>query len=252
MHVSTPPIPLTHLSFPGYVHDEQGRGERVWFASLGHFFEAEKFRGQQPDIWAEIVNSPTLREARKTSRRHRELWRGDWSGIRGRVVVCAMQYAAWADPDPQRWEASQASALVESLAALDLPPRFCSSAVTAFHLLAASPMLCFFGVDKAPDDAVGQRVNALHRKHQHRWRMAHWLGRHTSWKLHRWALEQHIPMRYVGQPGDRLTDEALSEVLHWGTHATVFEARGSRYMEGVTRVLRARKFPTDMVYFTPT
>ena len=248
--MSNTPIPLSRLSFPTYIAQPK-TCERVWFPSLMHFFEAEKFRLQHPDIYLSIVNSTNLKEVAKIAKRNQSLWRDDWIGVRGRVLLCGMRYAAWADPDPQRWTDAPDKLALE-LQELGFPTKFSLAAVTEFQRLLANPTWCFFGVDHAPQDVVGKRLNTIHRKCERAWSINHWLGRHTSWRVHDWALSLYIPMRYFGEPRERLTPEHIERLVTASNHACVFEKRGGKAMDATIRQIKGLKAPLEMDFYAPS
>lgn len=246
--MTTAPIPLRELSFPAYIADQRSAG-RVAFSSLMHFFEAEKFREKSPDVYRSIVDSTSLRETSKISRRNKDAWRGDWLGVRGRVMLCGMRYASWFDPTPERW--SNISGLTIELQELGFPEKFSHVAATEFQRFSEDASWCFFGIDLAPQDVVGKKINAIHRKTKRVWYINHWLGRHTSWRLHEWALSQYIPMRYFGAPGERLTPELIDRISSLSAHSCVFEQRGGKGMDLTIRQLRGLKRPIEIEFFTP-
>jgi hypothetical protein len=242
------PIALSQLSFPGYI-GEPKTGERVGFHSLMHFFEAEKFRSHKPLLYQSIINSPSLREVAKLSKRHRTDWRDDWVGIRGRAMVCGMRYAAWADPNPERWM-GDSSQLALELEGLGFPAKFCTAAIAEFRRMVDNPTWSFFGVDTAPLDVIGKRLNSLHRKYQRAWTLNHWLGRHTSWRLHDWALNQYVPMRYAGAPNARLTPAMIAQVVGSSNFTCVFEQRGGKLMDATIRQIKGLKVPLEMELYS--
>jgi hypothetical protein len=244
------PIPLRDLSFPVYIPTSKAR-DRAGFLSIVHFFEAEKFRGFHPELFEAVMHCPSLRELSKLTKRNQAKWRDDWSGIRGRVLVCAMRYASWADPNPERWT-TQPEVLAAELETLGFPAKFCAAAVTEFQRLNENPVWNFLGVDKAPPDSIGKRVNDIHRKTGRAWTINHWLGRHTSWRLHEWALSQYVPMRYFGAPDARLTPELIQSIAQQSTHTCIFEAKGGKTMDAEIRQLRALKVSLEMEFFQPS
>lgn len=247
--MSNQPIALARLSFPGYI-DTPGTADRLHFASLMHYFEAEKFRGSHPDVFTSIVNSTNLKEVARISKRNMASWRSDWVGVRGRVIMAGMRYAYWADPNPERWTTAPES-LASELMELGFPAKFSTAASTEFLRLHLNPTWCFFGVDHAPQDVIGKRVNSLHRKHQRAWSVNHWLGRHTSWRLHDWMLSQFIPMRYYGAPGARLTPEVVERIVKDSSSACVFEMRGGKSMDRTIRQIKALKATLEMEFYSP-
>lgn len=210
-----------------------------------HFFEAEKFKTQHPDIYLSIINSTSLKEISKISKRHQALWRDDWVGVRGRVLLCGMRYAAWSDPNPERWTTAPEQLTVE-LQDLGFPAKFSAVAVKEFQRLQSNPTWCFFGVDHAPQDVVGKRLNTIHRKCEKAWSINHWLGRHTSWRLHDWALNLYIPMRYFGEPHERLTTETIERLVRASNTSCVFEKRGGKSMDTTIRLIKGFKTPLEI------
>lgn len=244
----TSSIPLSKVSFQGYIPTPRS-SERAYFLSLLHFFEAEKFRQSHPDLYLEVLNCPSFRELAKLSRRNQSKWREDWLGIRGRVMICGMRYAQWSDLTPERWVDDETKLILE-LCELGFPKKFSMAAAAEFKKLATNPTWCFFGVDAAPPDVIGKRVMALHRRHARSWTVNHWLGRHTSWRMHDWALANYIPMRYYGSPGERLTLDAVSRLVTDSTNSCVFEQRGGKSMDSVIRHIKGMKAPLDMEFYS--
>jgi hypothetical protein len=158
-------VPIEALSFPAYrLADADGMRRRpAAFQSLGHWFEAEKFRAFQPDLFDVVMLQPSVKEARKFATQHQPQWRGDWLGVRTRALACGMYYAWQADPAPERWMAS-ASDIIDLLAPLGLPSRFVPGAATEFIRLRAAQRIAFLGAGAAPQDVVGRRVNMVHKK----------------------------------------------------------------------------------------
>lgn len=242
-------IPLENLSFPAYILDVKGKSRSpTGFLSLAHFFEAEKFRGYDADLYEAAVNAPTLRELRKLTKRHQANWRDDWLGVRGRVLVCGMQYAAWAAPDHERWTVN-AQQLTDELIALGFPSKFSQAAVLEFTRLQGNPTWVFFGTEQTPPDVIGKRVNAIHRKCLREWTLCHWLGRHTNARIHDWALNQFIPIRYFGSRGDSLTHKAINGLTSASTKACVFEQRGGKAQDHTIQQLRGLKFPLEIEFY---
>lgn len=240
------PIPLSKLSFPGYAAEtDSKRRTRTGFINLVNYFESEKYRGKEPSLYEAVLHCPTIREIHKFSKRYQKLWREDWIGVRGRVLVCGMQYASWADPNPERWT-SEPQLLVNELIELGFPPKFSQAAVNEFARLQESATWVFFGADKAPPDVIGKRVNAIHRKHLRAWKLCQWLGRHSNWRIHDWALNQFIPIRYCGAHGDSLSPLEIDGLLQASTNACVFEQRGGKDLDRIIRQLRGKKYPLEM------
>lgn len=244
--INTNRIPLGRLSFPAYFHESETKQRvRSGFLSLAHFFESEKYRGKDAALYDAALHSPTIRELRKVTKRNQSLWREDWAGVRGRVLVCGMRYASWADPNPERWT-TEPERLTAELIELGFPAKFSIAAVQEFARLRDSPTWVFFGADKAPPDVIGKRVNAIHRKNFRAWTLCHWLGRHSNWRIHDWALNQFIPISYRGANGESLTPTEIDRLLQVSTNACIFEQRGGKDLDAVIRHLRGARFPLEM------
>jgi len=242
-------IPLSQLSFPAYVLESDSKQRvRSSVLSLAHFFEAEKFRGKDAALYEAVINSPTIRELRKLTKRYQTHWREDWIGVRGRALVCGMRYASWADPNPERWT-TEPERLEAELIELGFPAKFSAAAVNEYARLEASATWVFFGTDKAPPDVIGKRVNVIHRKHLRAWTLCHWLGRHSNWRIHDWALNQFIPVSYRGDHGDSLGRAAIDQLLLASSHACIFEQRGGKDLDSVIRQVRGIKFPLEMEFY---
>lgn len=244
------PIPLESLSFPAYylTTGPHLAPVRSGFLSLVHYFEAEKFRGVEPSLYEDVMNSPTIREARTLAKRHQNHCRLDWLGVRSRAMVCALQYAAWADLDSARW--SQAPRILgQEIIALGFPPKFAEDAATDFAKLRVNPVFVFFGIDKAPPDVLGKRVNLIHRTYLRTWTLTHWLGRHGDWRIHDWAMTQYVPIKYQGKPGDSLSPMEIDALLNISTQACVFEKRGGKELDAIVRQVKGRKYALAMELF---
>lgn len=246
-------IPLGQLSFPAYVSESEAKHRtQTGFLTLAHYFEAEKFRGKDQALYEAVLNSPTLRELKKLTKRHQKLWREDWAGVRGRALVCGMQYACWADLSPERWT-TEPNRLADELTELGFPAKFSLAAVQEHARMRENATWVFFGSDTAPPDVIGKRVNAVHRKYLRAWSLCHWLGRHSNWRIHDWALNQFIPIRYLGAHGDSLTPGAIDFLLEASTNACIFEQRGGKDLDQVIRHVRGSRFPLEMeLYNDPT
>lgn len=240
-------IPIERLSFNAYrVPVKEGpRGSTVSFMSLVHFYEAERFRAFAPDLFQQVLHSPSIKEARKFAKRHVSHTRGDWMAVRARALACGLVYASWADADNPRWHCD-AGELENHLAALDLPPRILAEAAVEFTRLRATPRIAFLGAANSTPDAVGKRVNQVHRKAAGAWHLVHWQGRHSSWQIHDWALQQYIPIRYLGSDDDRLSGSMLQSLARQISQSVVFETKGGKRMDPVIRSLRALKVPVEL------
>lgn len=246
-----PEIPVDQLSFAAYrLAGEDGRRQQPCaFLSLAHWFEAEKFRAFARDLFDEVMLCPSGKEARKLAKKNPNLWRGDWRAVRLRALACGMVYAARSDPDAQRWSGS-AEDVAALLAPLHLPERFALGAAMEFVHLRDAPRVAFLGGSAAPNDVVGKKVNVVHKRAERAWRLAHWQGRHSSWRIHDWALQQYIPIEYLGDEGSRLTPANACALASATDQLTVFERRHGRTMDAVIRALRQAKTHVDLELYS--
>lgn len=210
------------------------------FLSLQHWFEAEKFRGYEPALFEEVLMQPTIKEARKLATRNKTRWRFDWVKVRIRVLACGMVYASRADRGSLRWAAS-APEIAQMLLPLGLPQAFLGLAAQEYVKLRDSPRVTFLGASRAPSDAVGKRINTIHRRHQAYWTLVHWQGRHGCWRVHDWALKQHLPVEYLGSDDARLTQAATEALADRCQSAVIFEAKGGKTMDKTLRAIRAQR-----------
>lgn len=241
---------LYELSFLGYAATA-GSPHRVVFTSVVHFFEAEKFRTVDADLYLGALNCPTLRELRKFEKRHRDQWRDDWIGVRARVMVCALVYAYWTSEEAAFWADTPGGreALAAELVSLGYPPKFCAGVVAEFHQHLLTPAYTLLGVDHAPPDIIGKRLNAIHRATARRWTLNHWLGRHTNWRMNEWAIGQFVPVRYFGAQGQRLLDSNIDAMSGPGSKVVLFEQRGGKSMDKALRFLRAKKAAVEIDFY---
>ncbi len=224
---------------------------RMVFTSVVHFFEAEKFRTVDEVLYLGALNCPTLRELRKYVKRHKDQWRDDWLGIRVRVMVCALVYAYWSNPQTEFWQDTEAGrkALATELESLGFPPKFSAGVVGEFHTLIQNPSYTLLGVDHAPPDIIGKRLNTIHRANGRRWTLNHWLGRHTNWKMNEWAVGQFIPVRYFGANGQRLIEDSMDAMSGPSSKVYLFEQRGGKHMDKALRFLRGKKAAVEIDFY---
>lgn len=246
-----PEIPVDRLSFAAYrLPGEDGqRRQPSAFLSLAHWFEAEKFRAFAPEVFDQVILCPSGKEARKLTRKNATLWRSDWRAVRLRALACGMVYAARSDPDAQRWSGSPQE-IAALLAPLNFPERFALGAAVEFVRLRDAPRVAFLGASAAPNDVVGKKVNLVHKRSERAWRLTHWQGRHGSWKIHDWALQQYVPIDYLGHEGGRLTPADTSALARATNQVAVFERRQGRTMDAVLRSLRQAKAHVDLELYS--
>jgi hypothetical protein len=248
-------LPIEKLPFTAYrlagAAGQQREGPSV-FLSLNHWFEAEKFRPYEPELFQEMAMQPTIKEARKLARKHQTKWRFDWPKVRNRVLACGLMYAARADRHSPRW-LGDAGEIAAMLRPLDLPEPFLESAARDYIRLRDGPKVVFLGAGVAPSAAVGRKINAIHRRTEAGWTLAHWQGRYGCWRVHDWAVAQILPIVYIGEDDARLTQAAIDDLAGRCQQAVVFERKGGKTMDRVLRALRAaRKTQVEIDLFDPT
>lgn len=246
----TTDIPLDHLSFMAYrLPGESGvRQDRSVFLSLGVWYEAEKFRAFAKELFAEAMCCPSLKEVRQLTNRNKRQWRGDWLAVQTRALACGMVYAAQADLHSNRWQGT-APELERHLECLALPPRVALSACQEFVRLRDSLRMAFLG-GSAPHDLIGKRVHSLHKKTAGAWRLAHWQGRHGSWQIHDWALNQFVPITYLGQVDARLNSRHQAQLVGASDVVVVFERRKGKAMDPIIRGLKSLDCKVELELFS--
>lgn len=240
-------IPIENLSFSAYrpPAKDGSHGSRAIFLSLAHWFEAERFRAFAPELFAQVLNSPTIKEARKFAKRNQSHTRGDWMAVRTRALACGMVYASWADSDHPRWS-SDVPTLVQHMAPLGIAERILLDAVTEFVRIRAASRIVFLGGSASTPEAVGKRVNQVHRKAAGAWHLAYWQGRHSNWQIHDWAIQQFVPVRYLGAEDHRLSSSTLSDLAKQIDHAVIFESKGGKKMDTIIRSLKQLKVSVEL------
>jgi len=245
---------LLDLSFTGFRLPPRAgaRRERApVYMSLRHWFEAEKFRSCEPDLFSAMLMQPTQREAVKLAKRNQTRWRMDWAKVRCRALACGMVYASLSEPNAPRW-ATDAKELAAMLTPLGLPEKFQQEAAAEYVRLRDGPKVAFLGAATAPHDAVGKRVNAVHRKTGGAWTLLHWCGRGVSWPVHDWAVAQFVPIIYLGDDRDRMSEAHLVDLARRADTVVVFEERGGKTMDRTLRTLRAqRRCSVELDLFDP-
>jgi hypothetical protein len=246
-------IPLTALSFQAFRlkrYAGSGYEEPRSFLNLGHWFEAEKFRAFSRERYDEICMSPSLKESRKFAKRHAAYVRGDWLAVCARVLACGMVYAARADQNSIRWSMNK-STLIELLKPMDMPVRHVEQAVEQYLELRTSPRLMFLGGARVSDDAVGRRVYHVNKTHDGAWRLTHWLGRHSSWAVHDWAVLNYVPIAYLGEEKLSIGARETQLFQHHCDSVVIFDVKGQRTLEPVTKHLKAFKIPVQSDVVSP-
>jgi hypothetical protein len=243
-------IPIENLSFSAYrpAYRDGTHGAPTIFLSLAHWFEAERFRAFAPELFLQVIHCPSIKEAHKFAKRNQHHTRGDWMAVRARALACGMVYAQWADSDHPRWRADSAT-LVAELAPLDIPEKIVAEAATEFVRIRDTRRIVFLGAGASSPEAVGKRVNQVHRKASGAWQLAFWQGRHGNWQIHEWALQQFVPILYLGKESDRLSQAHLAAVAQQADHAVVFEARGGKRMDTIIRTLKSLQVPVELDLF---
>lgn len=243
-------IPIQNLSFSAYrpAFRDGSHGQRSIFLSLAHWFEAERFRAFAPELYAQVLHQPTIKEARNFAKRHLNQTRGDWMAVRARALACGMVYAYWADQDHPRWS-TDPETLVSHLAPLGIAERITAEAAAEFLRLRSAARIVFLGAAASSPEAVGKRVHQVNKRASGAWQLTYWQGRHSCWQIHDWAIQQFIPVRYLGQDNDRLKPDRLSDLIAHADQAVVFEARGGKRMDAVIRALKASKLPLEIDFY---
>ena len=245
---NTSNLPLSRLAFQGYLSPSHTDG-RDYFATIAHFYVAQRFRDTDADLYRAVVDSTSLKEIRKLSKRNASKGRDDWDGVKARVLVCALCYAYWADENSSLWDLPTEQ-IASELSEVGFPLKFSIAAVTEFQRLRTNPSWLFLGIDAAPPDVMGKRMNALHRKYKRAWTIHFWTGRHTNWRLHDWAVEQYIPIVYHGQLKERMTDNVAKRIILKATNVCIFERRGGKAMDSEIRLVKALKAPLEIDFFS--
>ena len=243
----TTDIPLDKLSFRAYrlALDPTERSEPAAFLSLGHWYEAEKFRAFARDLFLESMHMPSIKEARQHSKRNQSHVRGDWLAVQTRALACGMVYASLADRQTTRWSGTP-SEIASHMACLDLPPRVMLSACAEYVKLRDAPRVAFLGGNAAPHEVVGKRLHSLHRKAGGIWRLAHWQGRHCSWQIHDWAVQQYVPIVYLGTENARMSAQGQQTLQTEADRVVIFETRNGKKMDSILRGLKALKIPVEL------
>lgn len=240
-------IPITNLSFSAYrlVGDGGVRLEPASFLSLVHWFEAEKFRAFARELYQEALHSPSVKEVRRFSAGHQRHWRGDWLAVKQRALACGMVYAARSDPGSNRWLGT-ADELAHALLPLGFEERLLAAACAEYVRLRDAQSVSFLGGAAAPPDHIGKRIHAVHKKAEGYWRLAHWIGRHGSWQIHDWAIQQHVPVSYHGAASSRLATAQIARLAESTDHFIVFEQRKGKVMDRVIRQIKTIKASIEL------
>lgn len=240
-------IPLDKLSFRAYrlSLDPADRAQPAAFLSLGHWYEAEKFRAFARDLFLESMHMPSIKEARQHAKRNQTHVRGDWLAVQSRALACGMVYASLADKHASRWNGTPAQ-IAAHMACLDFPARLTIAACTEFVKLRDAPRVAFLGGNAAPHEIVGKRLHGMHRKAGGHWQLAHWQGRHCSWQIHDWAVQQYVPVTYLGTETARMNAQGQQLIQNAADRVVIFEARNGKKMDAILRGLKALKLSVEL------
>lgn len=231
---------------PWRIDPSKGTREQVHFASIAHWYFSAQFdpRMEPEHVKGAILKAKSSAVVSYTKKFH-DASRRDWALIRGKVLLQGLQLMRQQNPGVPVLE-GDAPALIEALADVGISGSGVGSVVQAFVRQRQAPRVAILGAAEAPAKEVGKRVNALHKRLAGMWSLTHWMGRRVAWSMHDWADNQRLQIQYVGATDDRLTPAAFEQIIAAADSFLVFERRGGKVMDRVTRAIKASGKPLEV------
>lgn len=212
---------------------------RLVYATLVHWYEAAKFMPHGPELRNWILESPTVKEARKYAKRNQASWRTDWALVRHSALIAGLGLLALQRPQ-LGLRTCELEPLRNGLRGLELPERFVGLCLERFDAWRKAPRITVFGADAAPADILGARmvklVSALPA-----WTLVAPCHRRAPWRVHDWALTHYVPVEYHGGPDDRSARPLARALIAASDQVVVFEQRGHKRFDHVIQEARATK-----------
>lgn len=228
--------------------------------SLAHFYESEKFRtGDEADeeLRRTVLASPTAKAARKLAKRHITRWRSDWRTVRGRVFRAGLSMQA--AQSPQVMQALKAIADEALLWSSDSSRRgglpvsgMAREIATLLHGRqdGATPRVGMLALDGyTPPDLVA-RLDALfagERPHG----VAYFVGESSSVAAEDWAAQVAAPLRFVGDPAQRLRASECTELLKRINLLVVCAPSTRKEVRELVKAAKAKKIAIRDLTFQP-
>jgi len=223
-------------SFFGPMVLRQGKRVREHYATLVHWIEAAKLEATRQE---EILLTPSIQIALRRSKENRAHWRDDWAMVRSSVVeqgICMYYLANESMYGHQEVEAN----IVAQLQMCRFSEMVASPLHQSAMAMLAAPRIAFLGHGHAQDSEVSKRLRFIQRRYGKRWHLVHWLGRHSAWTAHDWALSERMPVSYVGEPGMRMIGDGLDLFARTVDHVVIFDDKDNKVHEQLSADLRLR------------
>ena len=245
------PINLLRESFFGPWVPIPGKKGRVrhHHMSLAHWFECQKFMPARPDLRDSILCCPSVKEARKFSKARQQHWRSDWNLIRHLVLTSGLGFLTLDRPD-LGLNKEMSVELLDSLLETKLPPRFLEQCIDRYKVWLDGPHIGTYGANTAPEGVVGRKM-AKTVQAKPSWTLVSLCNKNASWRLHDWALAQHVPIQYIGTEVSRLTNSLIEQLVQESTQMVVFEVKGGNGSDSVIARSRATKTPVSLELYRP-
>jgi len=229
-------------SFFGPMVLKQGKRGREHYTTLVHWIEAAKLDAARQD---EILLTPSMQIALRRSRENKAHWRDDWAMVRSSVVeqgVCMYYLANESMYGHQEVEANIVAQLRMCRFSEMVAPQLHQSAMA----MLAAPRIAFLGHGQALDSEVSKRLRIIQRRYGKKWHLVHWLGRHSAWAAHDWALSERMPVTYAGEPGMRMVGDGLDLFARTVDHVVLFDDKDDKAHDQLCTELRQRGKIVDL------
>lgn len=223
-------------SFIGPMVMKDGQRMRQHYASLVHWVEAAKLEPSRQD---EILLTPSAQSAMRRSRANKDHWRDDWGMVRSSVVEQGICFYYLAN-EPMFGHKEVAQYIVEQLEMCHFSKMVAVPLHQSAMSMLAAPRIAFLGHANALDAEVSKRLRHVQRRYGKKWHLVHWLGRHSAWTAHDWALAERMPITYVGSQGKRLIGEDLGLFAQSVDYVIVFDDKDKKTHDQLCNDLRQR------------
>ncbi|MEQ6436294.1 hypothetical protein V8Z74_14870 [Comamonas sp. w2-DMI] len=223
-------------SFHGPEIAQLQNGAPAHFLTLSHWIEAKKFDlGLHAELVQELLMMPGEHEARKFSRRHTHCWRSDWQLIRPRTIALGVAYYCIEHGENDFFLDSIIKEVMRSGASEPMAATWVKQGVW----MARMPTVCILAELAVPIMNLNRRLRLISKRFEGGWSLVHWRGRHGNQFIHDYALNEGIPIRYVGKKDQRLVGNEV-KLLHTSPdYFFVFDRKGQKRGERAVSEIRA-------------
>lgn len=211
-------------------------GAPTHFLTLSHWIEAKKFDlGLHALLVQELLMMPGEHEARKFARRHAKCWRSDWQLIRPRIIALGVAYYCIERGKNDYFLDSLVKEVVRSGASESMAATWVRLGIS----MASSPTVCILAETAVPIIYLNRRLRLISKRFEGGWCLVHWRGRHGNQFIHDWAINEGLPIRYVGQRNQRPIGIEAKELHTLAENFYLFDRKGQKKGDRAVSEIRA-------------